>query len=249
MAGVISSSSSMSQTIAAILDTLRNRKDLESLNTQEHAFSAKEIRKLLRTFIEGTLTDLDAVAAQFSKKSTGTPHSELIWTFFQHCIESFPECFVGVVHRQPTESFVIANEAPRLPVVRSCDQAAKAFILWVLTRLMRVLAEPGCLPLHPKSISAIHSIFQLVKTKDLVFYNSILTELVSLYRVLVIIDDSSVFDDKSTSPVTLPIELQHFQFFEIDDVSDKGAGGENVSKIQISIRCLIDHIVLQDAIR
>ena len=37
------------------------------------------------------------VSNQLSKKTNGsTPHSEMIWQFLQHCVDTFPECFIGM---------------------------------------------------------------------------------------------------------------------------------------------------------
>jgi len=37
-----------------------------------------------------------AVAAQLSRKTGGTPHSEIFWQFLHHCLDAFPECFVSL---------------------------------------------------------------------------------------------------------------------------------------------------------
>ena len=34
------------------------------------------------------------VAVQLSRKTGGTPHSEIFWQFLHHCLDAFPECFV-----------------------------------------------------------------------------------------------------------------------------------------------------------
>ena len=36
------------------------------------------------------------VAAQLSRKTGGTPHSEIFWQFLHHCLDAFPECFVSL---------------------------------------------------------------------------------------------------------------------------------------------------------
>ena len=40
---------------------------------------------------------------QLSRKTGGTPHSEMIWQFLHHCLDTFPECFVFVEPRVPQE--------------------------------------------------------------------------------------------------------------------------------------------------
>lgn len=44
-----------------------------------------------------------SVAMQLSRKTGGTPHSEMIWQFLHHCLDTFPECFVFVEPRVPQE--------------------------------------------------------------------------------------------------------------------------------------------------
>ena len=39
---------------------------------------------------------LCVVAAQLSRKTGGTPHSEIFWQFLHHCLDAFPECFVSL---------------------------------------------------------------------------------------------------------------------------------------------------------
>ena len=36
------------------------------------------------------------VAVQLSRKTGGTPHSEIFWQFLHHCLDAFPECFVSL---------------------------------------------------------------------------------------------------------------------------------------------------------
>jgi hypothetical protein len=51
------------------------------------------------------------VSAQLSRKASGTPtHSESFWQLLQICINHFPQSFVGVVHRVPTDNLSLNGE-------------------------------------------------------------------------------------------------------------------------------------------
>ena len=49
------------------------------------------------------------MAVQLSRKTGGTPHSEMIWQFLHHCVDTFPECFLGVEPRGAHESLPVAG--------------------------------------------------------------------------------------------------------------------------------------------
>ncbi|XP_068735135.1 serine/threonine-protein kinase ATR-like [Montipora capricornis] len=172
--------------IMTIMTSLIARRNPESLSTQEHHMSAKEIRKLLCEFFNSVLTDLDGVAVQLSRKTGGTPYSEMIWRFLRHCLGSFPECFVEVEPRVVQDSTCsTSHEAGHVQGNKICEPV-QVFASWILSRILCVLADANCSALHDQGISAIVSLLQLVKGKDLVFYNKLLTEFVSLLEGLVI---------------------------------------------------------------
>ncbi|KAK3744392.1 hypothetical protein QZH41_012154, partial [Actinostola sp. cb2023] len=125
------------------------------------------------------------------------------------------------------------------------------FVVWVLSRIIRVLAEPGCSPLHSKAISAVLSITQLIKSKDLVFYQRILSEFVVLLRDLVVIEET-IFGDTDVPDSVLPLCLDHFQFFDLKDVLEKsGLGSSEQSKVtkkQICIKTEEDCSLIHEGI-
>ncbi|XP_068737355.1 serine/threonine-protein kinase ATR-like isoform X2 [Montipora capricornis] len=227
--------------IMTIMTSLIARRNPESLSTQEHHMSAKEIRKLLCEFFNSVLTDLDGVAVQLSRKTGGTPYSEMIWRFLRHCLGSFPECFVEVEPRVVQDSTCsTSHEAGHVQGNKICEPV-QVFASWILSRILCVLADANCSALHDQGISAIVSLLQLVKGKDLVFYNKLLTEFVSLLEDSVTIDET-LFCLTEPPADALPLYLVHFQFsnFESEELS--------LVKKLICIRDEVDCYSLQEAV-
>ncbi|RMX47129.1 hypothetical protein pdam_00018677 [Pocillopora damicornis] len=211
-------SSSMSEKLAPIMATLIARRNPESLSTQEHYTSANQMKKLLCEFVNSILTDLDAVAVQLSRKTGGTPHSEIFWQFLHHCLDAFPECFVSLEPQNTNDGILVIGTSSSQG--NKICKSGKVFTSWILSRILCVLAEPDCSQLHDKSVSAILSLMQLVKGKDLVYYNTCLTEFVSLWEDLVMIDEKLF--SSGTCPVdALPLYLGHFQYTETCDKEEE----------------------------
>ena len=49
------------------------------------------------------------VAAQLSRKTGGTPHSEIFWQFLHHCLDAFPECFVSLEPQSAPDTMSITG--------------------------------------------------------------------------------------------------------------------------------------------
>lgn len=49
------------------------------------------------------------VAAQLSRKTGGTPHSEIFWQFLHHCLDAFPECFVSLEQQSGHDAMPITS--------------------------------------------------------------------------------------------------------------------------------------------
>lgn len=49
------------------------------------------------------------VAAQLSRKTGGTPHSEIFWQFLHHCLDAFPECFVSLEPQSAPDAMSITG--------------------------------------------------------------------------------------------------------------------------------------------
>jgi len=235
----------MNEKLAPIMATLIARRNPESLSTQEHHTSANQMKKLLCEFINSILTDLDAVAAQLSRKTGGTPHSEIFWQFLHHCLDAFPECFVSLEPQSAHDAIPTtgaSHNAVHVQGNKIC-RSGKVFTSWILSRILCVLAEADCSLLHDKSISAILSLLQLVKGKDLVFYNKCLTEFVSLLEDLLTIDEK-LFSSNCPPLEALPLYLSHFQFTESSDDKEE----LNMVKKFMCVKHAEDCYALQEAV-
>eukprot|EP00112_Aurelia_sp_Birch-Aquarium-sp1_P011525 Seg2422.1 transcript_id=Seg2422.1/GoldUCD/mRNA.D3Y31 product="Serine/threonine-protein kinase ATR" protein_id=Seg2422.1/GoldUCD/D3Y31 len=166
--------------LSPVLMALRdNERDIETLSTQEHKMSAQETRNMICECVNNLLTDIPSVAAQLGRETGGTPQSQVVLQFLLHCVDAFPQCYISME--------TINGGFEKALTEKQGDDVSVDFTKWVISRLLRILTASECQTLHEKAIEVIHAIFQLMKGKDLVLYQTIIAEVIDLVKDLKIL--------------------------------------------------------------
>ncbi|XP_064619014.1 serine/threonine-protein kinase ATR-like [Lineus longissimus] len=142
-------------------------------------------RKAICKIINSLLLDLDKVADDITKHGK-SPATEVVLPFIGYCTATFPQVFVA--------TSPLGSETPALSQMKSeevCreEQLCHSFTLWIIERLLCILGHPSCTVLHDKALSALISIFKLLRWKEPHAFLILISELISCLGDLALLYD------------------------------------------------------------
>ncbi|KAJ3613478.1 hypothetical protein NHX12_019727 [Muraenolepis orangiensis] len=158
--------------------------ELASASPSEYNKAVQTSRQILCQFIDGILTDVDAVALGLNKKSSSKPSCLMLLDFVQHIIKS---------------SLMFANPACQGPEYADAEQSCLEFNRWVVGRLLRVAAAPDCEVIHPPVSAVLRTLLHTLRVRAPVLFGGLADELLDLSR-----DLCDVLCHGAPWPVTLP---------------------------------------------
>lgn len=127
-----------------------------------------DLQKTVVDSVNNYLSCSAAVREQLQKKTPGTPHCTSFLHFLNLCVTEFrPYLFIYSVN-EPSE----CSGALKSPVTD--------LTLWVVVKLIDILADPECQPLHDQITGLLTDIFHSVYTSDGMAYNAMIMELLKV---------------------------------------------------------------------
>ncbi|XP_021368561.1 serine/threonine-protein kinase atr-like, partial [Mizuhopecten yessoensis] len=168
--------------------------------------SMYEKRTFLSHLLENFLTDVNTIGESLQQCEGESSECFMILQWFRLLIEKHSEMFLYVPGSPPSDDAHSHHQQPGQ--AGNEENLSYAFTTWCLAKLLRLLSSSQCANLHQKCISVVVDLLQLVKWKDIHFYNSLLSSLIHSIADLVKLNERLYSTDE-----TLPDEsLNRFTY-------------------------------------
>lgn len=93
------------------------------------------------------------VAVQLSRKTGGTPHSEIFWQFLHHCLDAFPECFVSLEPQNTNDGIlVIGTSSSQGNKICKSGKGKQKFKDFIINSYLISFTNPSLIKLQPLSL-------------------------------------------------------------------------------------------------
>ncbi|XP_066508582.1 serine/threonine-protein kinase ATR-like [Hoplias malabaricus] len=165
--------------------------ELTSATSGEYNRTVQKPRQILCQFIDRILTDVDVVALELCKRSSGEPACVMLLDFVLHIIKSSSLMFINpACHSEKFKD-----------VTNSCSDFSK----WIVVRLLRISATPECSSLHQKISSVICSLLHLFRAKAPITFREFAREFIVMAQ-----DLAQLLASSGSASSKWPVVLQRF---------------------------------------
>ncbi|MEQ2267092.1 hypothetical protein XENORESO_001563 [Xenotaenia resolanae] len=144
--------------------------ELASASAAEYDSAVQKPRQILCQFIDRILTDVDVVALGLNKKSSSEPACVMLLDFVQHIVKS--------------SSLMFANPACQPAEYPDTIQSCIDFSKWVMVRLLRVGAAPGCDVLHGRVSAVLCSLLHSLRVRVPFIFSCLIQEFILMAQDL-----------------------------------------------------------------
>ncbi|KAM4723913.1 serine/threonine-protein kinase ATR [Anableps anableps] len=164
--------------------------ELACASAAEYDSAVQKPRQILCQFIDRILTDVDVVALGLNKKSNSEPACVMLLDFVQHIVKS--------------SSLMFANPACQPAEYPDTIQSCTDFSKWVVVRLLRVAAAPGCDVIHGQISAVLCSLLHSLRIRVPFIFSCLVREFILLAQ-----DLSNILFDHITTLSGLDVHTQN----------------------------------------
>ncbi|XP_071965583.1 serine/threonine-protein kinase ATR-like [Antedon mediterranea] len=164
------------------------------------------VRRIFCQLVQDHLTNITKVSRELSKK--GTPESVVILNFMKFCIQQFPQIFCCSAVHSSDDSNGATNQSTIDPEYYLC----KNLSCWILLKLIRILNEYDCEPIHSQVQDIVCILLKNFRFKCPRMFHELISDFIDLLTELSEIHDR----DFNGGEIQLLEEGIIFQYFQVN---------------------------------